>query len=84
MIEITNLKQAKELYEEDWSAHDYHGGPFDRGRADSYYRRAHDAHKYLDGTYNGSRVRDLTDEEKRAYDVGYALQEWEGDHKEWM
>ena len=33
-----------------------HGGPYDRGSADSYYGRGRDPHYYPLGTYNGDRV----------------------------
>ena len=32
-----------------------HGSPFDRGGADSYYRRGFDPHWYPGGTYQGER-----------------------------
>lgn len=83
---IKNHKQASEIYEKYHnSTFDYHGGPFDRGMADSYYRRPRLPHKWPDGTYNGERVvgGDLSDEEVEAYEMGYEYNEWQGDHKDW-
>ena len=58
-----------------------HGGPYDRGSADSYYRRPRDPHYYLRDTYNSSKVVDLTQEELDAYHAGYDDNEKEGDFK---
>ena len=38
---------------------DTHGGPYDRGGADSYYGRAKEPHFYPQGTYNGKRVEEF-------------------------
>lgn len=62
---------------------DYHGGPFDRGSADSYYHRPRHPHKYPNGTYNGPEVTDLTSEELEAYEAGYDWNERYGDKKDW-
>lgn len=60
-----------------------HGSLYDRGRADSWYRRSPDPHWYPEGTYNGDRIDDLTEEEIEEYMEGYrAGDEW-GEHKEW-
>lgn len=48
-----------------------HGSLYDRGSADSYYRRAKDPHWYPEGTYNGTRITDLTEEEVKEYMLGY-------------
>ena len=83
---INNHKQAHEIYEKYMdSEFSYHGGPFDRGMADSYYRRPRFPHKWPNGTYNGGQVvgGDLSDEELEAYEAGYDYNEWNGDHKEW-
>ena len=49
----------------------YHGSPFDRGAADSYYGRARDPHYYPNGSYNGEPVVQLTTEELEAYNAGF-------------
>ena len=43
---------------------DRHGGPFDRGASDSYYRRGIDPHFYIGSTYQSPRVEEdgMTDE----------------------
>lgn len=54
-----------------------HGGPFDRGSADSYYGRGRHPH-YFKGNTNASeevRMEDMTVEEIAAYDAGYYLNE---------
>jgi hypothetical protein len=48
-----------------------HGGLYDRGSADSYYRRAKNPHWYPEGTGHGKKVTDLTEEEIKEYMLGY-------------
>jgi hypothetical protein len=60
-----------------------HGSPYDRGRADSWYRRPSSPHKWPEGTGRGEKVTDLTPEEIEAYEAGYEDNERHGDHKEW-
>jgi len=73
--------EEKEPFEE----YKYHGGPWDRGAADSYYRRPHSPHKWPDGTMKGERVgyKDLTPEEYDAYNEGFYDNERRGDFKDW-
>ena len=58
-----------------------HGGPYDRGSADSYYGRAPAPHKYPNGTGNHPRVNELTEAERQEYMAGYAYNEEFGDKK---
>ena len=74
---------VKNINPADYEKFAYHGGPWDRGAADSWYRRPRSPHKYPDGTYNGDRVTDLTIAEEAAYYAGYDWNEAEGGHKEW-
>jgi len=60
-----------------------HGSLFDRGSADSYYRRGRNPHWYPEGTYNGEKITTLTKEEIAEYNAGYDENEAMGDHKEW-
>lgn len=62
-----------------------HGGPYDRGAADSYYRRGFDPHYYTGGTYMTDKVeeKDMTKEEIAAYTAGYEDNERAGWYKEW-
>jgi len=62
-----------------------HGTPFDRGSADSYYRRAENPHYYPEGSYVGKRVesKDMSMYELRAYFAGYEYNEKFGDKKDW-
>ena len=62
-----------------------HGGPYDRGSADSYYRRPYDPHYYVEGTYNSPRIgkAQMTKEEIEAYDAGWRYNELCGDYKDW-
>ena len=60
-----------------------HGSLFDRGRADSYYHRPECPHYYPQGTYNGDRITDLTDEQVKEYLAGYGWNEKFGDKKDW-
>ena len=64
---------------------DRHGGPYDRGGADSYYRRGCRPHYYTADTHNSTRVEreDMTDEQIRAYEAGYKDNEDAGEFKDW-
>lgn len=61
----------------------FHGSPFDRGQADSYYGRKQEPHHWPDGTYKGTRVEssEMTLKQLRAYFAGYAHNEQFGDKK---
>ncbi len=63
-----------------------HGSPYDRGMADSYYRRGRNPHYYLGDTGNSPRVtvKDMTPDEIAAYHAGYDDNEDFGDYKEWL
>lgn len=64
----------------------FHNSPFDRGRADSYYRRYRDPHYYSPTTaFLGQRVgrENMTPAEVDEYDAGYAHNEMQGDHKDY-
>jgi hypothetical protein len=59
-----------------------HGGPFDRGSADSYYGRPRDPHCYPKGTYKGTKViLEAGTEDYAAYMAGYDYNEQYGDKK---
>ena len=62
-----------------------HGGPWDRGSADSYYHREFDPHYFVGETYNTKKVElaDMTAEEIVAYTAGYNWNEQCGDKKQW-
>ena len=62
-----------------------HGSPYDRGMADSYYRRGYNPHYYLGDTGNSPRVtlKDMTPDEIVAYTAGYNDNEDDGDFKEY-
>lgn len=60
-----------------------HGGPFDRGAADSYYNRPYSPHFYRGDTYSTERVEFLTADELEAYNAGYQYNEQFGDKKDW-
>ena len=62
----------------------FHGSPFDRGSADSYYGRPQNPHWYPEGTYKGERVdsKDMSMAELRAYYRGYEYNEEMGMKKE--
>lgn len=63
-----------------------HGSPYDRGSADSYYRRGRNPHYYVGGTGSSERVteKDMTPDEIVAYHAGYDDNEEMGDYKEWL
>jgi hypothetical protein len=62
-----------------------HGGPFDRGSADSYYGRPRQPHYYVNGTATSTMLEevDMSEEEVAAYHAGYQWNEDFGDKKNW-
>lgn len=62
-----------------------HGGPYDRGSADSYYRRGYHPHYFVGETYYSQKIEmnDMTPEEIAAYTQGYNDNEEDGFFKEW-
>jgi len=62
-----------------------HGGPYDRGSADSYYRRSGCPHYYETGTMISPKVEadHMTKEEIEAYYAGFDDNEKAMDFKEW-
>ncbi len=62
---------------------DRNGSLYDRGCADSYYRRGRDPHWYPQGTYKGRPVRDLTEDEVAEYLAGFNANEENQFFKDW-
>lgn len=62
-----------------------HGSPYDRGSADSYYRRGKSPHYYVGSSYSSERIeRDrMTQEEIQEYLKGFEDQEKLGEYKIW-
>ena len=62
-----------------------HGGPYDRGSADSYYGRPFNPHFYVGATMQSPRVElaCMTAEEIAAYTAGYRDNEDAGNFKDW-
>lgn len=62
-----------------------HGGPYDRGTADSYYGREYNPHYFVGDTYNSPKIElaQMTPAEIVAYTAGYTNNEASGDHKEY-
>lgn len=62
-----------------------HGGPFDRGSADSYYHRGIEPHYYVGGTGTSDKVEkeNMTEEQIADYMAGYEWNEKYGDKKDW-
>lgn len=62
-----------------------HGGPFDRGSADSYYGRGRNPHYFVGATYSSPEITvdKMTQEEIDAYNAGYDDNEKNGDKKDW-
>jgi len=63
-----------------------HGGPFDRGSADSYYGRGYTPHYFVGPTHQSQKIEreQMTDADKEAYKAGYDWNEQWGDKKNWM
>lgn len=62
-----------------------HGGPWDRGAADSYYGRPVQPHYYVGATYSSERIEkdQMTWSDIEAYLAGYEHNERSGDRKIW-
>lgn len=62
-----------------------HGGPYDRGAADSYYGRARRPHFFTDATYSSEEIpeRFMTAQQVAEYHQGYDDNEASGDKKNW-
>lgn len=62
-----------------------HGGPYDRGMADSYYGRSYNPHYYVGATYDSDLVelKDMTAQEIVEYTCGYEDNEKSGDRKQY-
>ncbi len=63
----------------------WHGSPFDRGSADSWYHRGAKPHWWPEGTGRGDIVTEerMSAEEVEAYYAGYDYNEKHGGKKEW-
>lgn len=50
-----------------------HGGPYDRGSADAYYRRDFQPHYFKEDTYSSERIEllDPSTEDYKAYAEGF-------------
>ena len=71
------MKSATERFGEEATRH---GGPYDRGSADQWYRRPRSPHFYEGGSMMSPKVTNLTKEQIAAYNAGFDEQE---DHKDW-
>jgi hypothetical protein len=62
-----------------------HGGAYDRGMADSYYRRPYEPHYFTGATYSSTRIDevDMSAEEIAAYKQGYNDNEKSGAKKDY-
>ena len=60
-----------------------HGGPFDRGSADSYYSRGREPHYYVGDTAMSAHIEEseMNPEAIEAYNAGYDYNEEYGDKK---
>jgi hypothetical protein len=62
-----------------------HGGPYDRGRADSYYGRGFNPHYFIQDTYRSQEITlvAMTGDEILEYAQGYKDNEAAQNFKEW-
>jgi len=62
-----------------------HGGPYDRGAADSYYDRNFDPHYYIGDSYTGERIglKAMSVKQIVEYTAGYRSNEASGNKKDW-
>ena len=61
-----------------------HGGPFDRGTADSYYGREYNPHYFVGDSYNSPRIdqASMTEREINEYAAGFELNEASNNFKD--
>jgi hypothetical protein len=63
---------------------DRHGGPFDRGSADSYYGRPFRPHYFLGATYSTPEIiLEPEDPEWLEYEAGFMSNEMDQNFKDW-
>jgi len=62
-----------------------HGGPYDRGGADSYYRRPFKPHYFVGSSMQSEQIPEelMTNAEIEAYSAGYKDNEEAGHFKDW-
>ena len=62
-----------------------HGGPFDRGGADSYYGRPRIPHYFIGETYSSDQIfeKDMTTSQIEEYNAGYDKNETLNNKKDW-
>ena len=62
-----------------------HGGPYDRGAADSYYRRPRRPHFFTDATYNSDEIVEqfMTKQQIAEYNLGFDDNEAAANFKNW-
>lgn len=60
-----------------------HGSLYDRGAADSYYKRNPSPHYYPNGTGHGEPITALSEAEIQEYMQGYFDNEMAGSHKDY-
>ena len=62
-----------------------HGGPYDRGSADSYYQRGENPHYFVGATYTSEKIiiTDKNSREYKEYMIGYEENERIRNFKEW-
>jgi hypothetical protein len=62
-----------------------HGGPYDRGSADSYYRRDRKPHYYQGNTGTSPLIeeKDMTPQQIAEYYQGFDDNEADGNYKDW-
>ena len=67
------------------SYNDRHGGPFDRGSADSWYSREREPHYYVGETGMSTRLEevDMSEKEVADYNAGYDYNEQFGGKKDY-
>ena len=62
-----------------------HGGPYDRGSADSYYQRGRNPHYFIGPTYQSKMISEenMTEEEIAEYHAGFDNNEKLQMFKDW-
>lgn len=92
--DFLDMQKSKEYFEFQGTVYDVtfkesetvrHGGPFDRGSADSYYGRGARPHYYIGDTGLSDKVENsgMNEDEIKEYYAGYEYNEQAGEFKDW-
>lgn len=85
MMQQLSLRFDKEEIMEANISRARHGGPYDRGSADSYYGRGMRPHYFVGNTYQSQEVtkEQMSEFQIKEYEHGFSDNTKQGNFKEW-